>query len=170
MKFAVTWMMLGLAAGAPARSREPTEILFDQEPWRLALFLGDLKPVQGYPDSPNRQVLTYGNEKGVMLSVIVQKIGAPATLASCLNVFDHRKQGRDGTVPVNEVHGQRSQTAYQEYDLILGAGANAIVHHDIFSCRVRGNYYIDVHASKLDYRRSDHAALMALVDGVRIVE
>lgn len=36
--------------------------------------------------------------------------------------------------------------------------------------RVRGTYYIDVHASRIRYRLTDHDALMALIDGVAIVD
>lgn len=170
MKFSLTWLLVAIAAAAPAQAPGSTQLRIHNEPWQLELSLGDLKPTQGFPSRADRQVSTYRNDKGVTLSVIVENARAPATLASCRNVFARRKQGKGGLVPVNEVQSQRGETAFQEYDFKLALKGKTIVHHNIFSCRVRGTHYIDVHASKIDYRPSDRDALMALVNSVKIVD
>jgi len=155
-----------LAAGAPAQAKKPIELHFGNQPWHLVLSSGELKRIEGAPSSPDRQIFTYRSGQ-MLLSVIVENAHAPATMASCRAVFEQRTHFEAGGMgPSNEVQSQRGEAAMQEYDLKLGP----VVQRDIFSCRVRGTYYIDVHASKLPYQPGDHAALMALVDGVAIVD
>jgi hypothetical protein len=157
---------IALAAATPAQAKKPIELHFGKEPWHLVLSASDLKPMQGAPSGRDRQVFTYANDRGMLLSVIVENAHQPATMASCRAVFDERKHfDAGGMGPSNEVQGQRGEAAMQEYGLKFGP----IVQHDIFSCRVRGTYYIDVHASKLPYQPGDRDALMALVDAVTIV-
>ena len=168
----VTSLLVTLAAGSPAQAPSATELHFGNEPWHLALALGDLKPTRGIPSSADRQVFTYRNDDGVMLSVIVQKTHKPATLESCRNLFTRRKTGASllaGIRVANEVQGQRGEAATQEYDMIAENPGETIVHHNVFNCRIRGTYYIDVHASKMRYQPSDRPALLALVGGVAIV-
>ncbi|HEX6741367.1 MAG TPA: hypothetical protein VF079_06185 [Sphingomicrobium sp.] len=154
-----------LAAGAPAA---PTELRFGSEPWHLALSLGGLKPTQGVESTADRQAWTYSNDKGTILSVIVENAHAPADKASCRDVFERRKADLK---PANEVQGERGDAATQEYDFQLDFRGKAIVQHNIFSCRVRGTWYIDAHVSKIGYDAArDRAALLALLDGVAIVE
>ena len=174
MKLASAPLLVALVASAPssAQSSKPTELRFADVPWHLALALGDMKPAEGFPSRPDRDVFTYSDGKGTILSVIVENAHAPATLASCREVFERRKLGNpgEGILLVNEVQGQRGDAATQEYDLKIDSHGEAIVQHNVFSCRVRGNYYIDAHASKIRYRPGDRNALMALIDGVTIVE
>ena len=159
--------LLALAAAAPAVA----ELRFADEPWRLALQLDDMKPFEGAPSSPGRRVFSYSNGKGWVLSVIVENAQAPATLAGCRDVFDRRKQGGNaGFAPVDEVQGQRGDAATQEFDVKGELQGRPFVMHNSYSCRVRGTYYIDVHASKIPYLPSDHDALWALVDRVKIIE
>jgi hypothetical protein len=170
MKSAQTLLMLASAAAAPASTSKPTAVTVDNEPWYLLLDLGDLTPTEGIESNSNRKILTFGSDKGVMLSVIVQKVHAPATLAGCRDLFDRRKRGEGDLIPANEVQWQQGDTSIQEFEWFFGSGDKTIIHHNTFSCRVRGNYYIDVHASKAGYRPSDHDALMALINDVRIVD
>ena len=58
----------------------------------------------------------------------------------------------------------------QEYDWRTVVDGRTYLQHNLFSCRVRGNYYIDVHASTLSPGPGDAAVLRGLVDGVRIVD
>ena len=169
MKFASAPILIALVSSAPssAQSSKPTELRFGNVPWHLALSLGDMKPAEGFPSRPDRDVFTYSNGKGTILSVIVENAHAPATLASCRDVFARRKAGMQ---PANEVQGQRGDGATQEYDLKVDFQGEAIVQHNVFSCRVRGTYYIDTHASKIRYQAGDRDALMALIDGVAIVD
>lgn len=169
MKLASVPILIALVASAPssAQSSKPTELRFAGVPWHLALALGDMKPAEGFPSRPDRDVFTYSNGKGTILSVIVENAHAPATLESCRDVFERRK---DGMQPDNEVEGQRGDAATQEYDLKLDFQGEAIIQHNIFSCRVRGTHYIDTHVSKIRYRPGDRDALMALIDDVAIVE
>jgi hypothetical protein len=162
---------IALASAAPAQAPKPTELHFGDEPWHLALSLGDLKPIEGAASRPDRQVFTYSNDRGVVLSVIVENAHEPASMASCRDVFAQRKQhGTAGMLPLNEAQGQRGEAATQEYDLKLDYQGEKITQHNAFSCRVRGTYYVDVHASKILDQPGDHAALMAVIDGVAIVD
>ena len=170
MKLLLASLLLALAAGATAQASKPTELRFGNEPWRLLFSLGDLKPTQGVASRPDRDAFTYRNDRGVTLSIIVENAHAPATLASCRNVFARRKQGNGRLVPINEVQDQRGEAAIQEYDFTIDSKGTTVVHHNVFSCRVRGTHYIDVHASKMGYRPGDRPALLALVEGVKIVE
>jgi len=169
MKFVSAPIIIALvvSASSSAQSPKPTELRFGNAPWHLALSLGDMKPTEGFPSRPDRDVFTYGDGKGTILSVIVEDAHAPATLASCRDVFARRKAGMQ---PANEVQGQRGDAATQEYDLKVDFQGEAIVQHNVFSCRVRGTFYIDTHASKIRYQSGDRDALMALIDGVAIVE
>ena len=161
-------ILIALVVSASSSAQpKPTELRFANVPWHLALSLGDMKPTEGFPSRPDRDVFTYGDGKGTILSVIVENAHAPATLASCRDVFARRKASMQ---PVNEVQGQRGDAATQEYDLKVDFQGEAIVQHNVFSCRVRGTYYIDAHASKIRYQAGDRDALMALIDGVTIVE
>ena len=156
---------------AAAAEASKTKILhFGNEPWHLILSLSGLTPAEGFPGSPDRDVFTYTNDRLMNLSVVVENAHAPATLASCRDVFAQRKQGYDGITGVqliNEIEGQRGDAATQEYEVRL---PNRAIHHNVFSCRARGTYYIDVHVSKLGYQPSDRDALMALMDAVTIVD
>ena len=169
MKLASAPILIALvvSASSSAQPPKPTELRFANVPWHLALSLGDMKPTEGFPSRPDRDVFTYGDGKGTILSVIVENAHAPATLASCRDVFARRKAGMQ---PANEVQGQRGDAATQEYDLKVDIQGETIVHHNVFSCRVRGTFYIDAHASKVRYQPGDRDALMALLDGVAIVE
>ena len=169
MKFVSAPIIIALvvSASSSAQSSKPTELRFANVSWHLALSLGDMKPTEGFPSRPDRDVFTYGDGKGTILSVIVEDAHAPATLASCRDVFARRKAGMQ---PANEVQGQRGDAATQEYDLKVDFQGEAIVQHNVFSCRVRGTFYIDTHASKIRYQSGDRDALMALIDGVAIVE
>lgn len=169
MKLLLTSLFVLLAAAAPPQKPKPTEVHVDNEPWHLELSLDGFQPAEGFPSSVNRQILTYRNGRGTMLSVIVENAHAPATLASCRRLFARRMQGGGGPIPVNEVQRHRSDASFQEYDLKIGSNGATMLHHNIYSCRVRGSYYIDVHASKVPYQPGDRDALMALVDSVRIV-
>lgn len=161
-----------LAAATPVQAKKPITLQVGNQPWHLVLPSGELKPIEGAPSSPDRQIFTYRSGQ-MVLSVIVENAHEPATMASCRSVFAQRKQQGTGGMRVsNEVQSLRGEAATQEFDLKLGAidpKLAAVVEHDIYSCRVRGTYYIDVHASKLPYQPGDHAALMALADGVAIV-
>lgn len=170
MKVALASMLMAAPGLAAAPSAQPAEIRPAGEPWHLSLSLGDLTPVQGYPSRQDREVRTYRNGSGVTLSVIVENARAPATLASCRNVFARRKQGRGSMIPINESQREANGTVFQEYDLSMEAVGKSGLHHNIHSCRARGTYYIDVHASKANYRPADRAALLALVNGVTIVD
>jgi hypothetical protein len=166
--------ILGSALGAcfvvsaPAGAApKPTELHFGSEPWHLVLSLGDLKPTEGAPSSVDRKVFTYADDRGSVLSVIVEDAHRPAIMASCRDVFAGRKAEMQ---PDNETQGQRGDSATQEYDLKLNFQGKPIVQHNVFSCRTRGNYYIDVHASHVPYQPSDHDALMALMAAVAIID
>src|SRR5206468_5816755 len=116
--------LIGIAllsgSAAPAAAAKPIELRFGGEPWHLALALGALKPSEGAPSSPDRQIFTYADGQGTILSVIVENAREPATMASCRDVFARRKeQDFDGILPVDEVQGQRGEAATQEYDLKL---------------------------------------------------
>src|SRR5262245_34457571 len=149
MKF---MLLAAIAVSAAASAQAPSELRFGSEPWRLALSLDGFKAYEGVPSTADRQVYSYSNGLRV-ISVIVENAHAPATLASCRDVFAQRKQKSvQGIFPTNETQGQRGDGATQEYDLELNFQGKAIVQHNAFACRVRGNYYIDVHASKMDYR------------------
>lgn len=163
---------LVLAAAAPAQAPKPTELHFGNEPWRLVVSATGMKPIEGVPSKPDRQVFTYHNDAELtVLSVIVENAHAPATLASCRDVFARRKQqGAAGLLPVNEVQAQRGEAATQEYDLVVPYQGKTITQHNVFSCRVRGTYYIDVHASKIDYQPAERDKVLALVDAVAIVD
>jgi len=73
-------------------------------------------------------------------------------------------------VMVNEAQGQRGDALTQEFDAKLEFKGQPAIQHHIFSCRSRGNYFIDVHASKFGYVPADRATLMAVVDGVKVVD
>ena len=166
MRRMVTAFGLLTASAAPAAA--PTELRFGSEPWHLALTLGGLKPTQGVESTGERQAWTWSNDTGTILSVIVENAHAPADLASCRDVFERRKADLK---PVNEVQGERGDAATQEYDFQLDFHGKPLVQHNIFSCRVRGTWYIDAHVSKIGYDAArDRAALLALLDGVAIVE
>lgn len=164
-------LSLLLLAAAPS-AQSSTILPVEGASWRLAVPLGDLKPTQGFPSRQDRQVRTYRDGRGTMLSVIVENARQPATLASCRNVFDRRKGGTPGPNIrlINEVQSQRGQIAIQEYDFEIDSGGRKTLHHNVHSCRARGTHYIDVHASKMDYRPSDRAALIALVESVAIID
>jgi len=174
MKLASAPILIALVASAPssAQSPKPTELRIANAPWHLALSLGDMKPAEGFPSRPDRDVFTYSNGKGTILSVVVENAHAPATLASCREVFERRKLGNpgEGIRLVNEVQGQQGEAATQEYDLTIESGGQTIVQHNAFSCRVRGTYYIDVHASGIRDKPGNQAPLWSLIDGVAIVE
>jgi hypothetical protein len=156
-----------LTASVPASaSPKPKELRFGTEPWHLALSLGRLKPSQGAPSSPDRQIFTYEDGRGTILSIIVENARAPATIASCRDVFARRAEAG----MVNQVLGERGDAATQEYDLKLDVQGQPMVWHHAHSCRVRGTYYIDVHASRMGDRPTDRDALIALIDGVAIVD
>jgi hypothetical protein len=159
-----------VAVSASASASKPSELHFGGEPWHLELSLGDMKPIQGLPGRPDRDVFTYSDDRGTVLSLVVENAHEPATIASCREVFARRKQGMAAMQPVNEVQGQRRDAVTQEYDLTLDLKGKPILQHNIYSCRVRGNYYIDVHASRIAYRPSDHDALMSIIDAVRIID
>lgn len=150
-----------------AAPRQPTELRIANVPWHLELSLGDMKPVEGFPSRPDRDVFTYRSDQGAILSVIVEDAHAPATLDSCRDVFARRKAGVGA---INEVQGQSGDAATQEYDVKVDFQGQTIVQHNIFSCRVRGTYYIDGHVSKIAFVPADRAALMALIDGVKVVD
>jgi hypothetical protein len=162
-------LLTALAAAASAYAPEPAEVRVDNETWYLQLPSGDLQPIEAVPSTADRKVLTY-RVRDMTLSVIVENAHAPATIASCREVFDGRQQGMAQFGLANEVRSQRGDAAIQEHDLTIDDRGQRVAHHDIFSCRVRGFYYIDVHASKTGYRPGDHDALMALVSEVRIVD
>ena len=167
LRTSLVTMLTGIAlmAATAAQAKKPIELHFGNERWHLVLSSRDLKPTEGAPSDPDRQIWTYLNEQQMVLSVIVENAHQPATMASCRDVFAQRKQhGAGGLALSNEVQGQRGEAAIQEYDLKLGT----IVQHNIYSCRVRGTYYIDVHASKVGYEPGDHDALITLVDAVVI--
>lgn len=156
-----------LTASVPvSASSKPAELHFGTESWHLALSLGGLKPSQGAPSSPDRQIFTYDDDRGTILSVIVENAHEPATMAGCRDVFARRTQAG----MLNEAQGERGEAATQEYDLKLRVQGQPLVWHHAHSCRVRGTYYIDVHASRMRYRPTDHDALMALIDGAAIVD
>ena len=168
-RFEVAAFLAGLAllAATPAQAKKPIELHFGNQPWHIVLSAGDLTPVKGAPSTADRQTFMYRNDRQMLLSVTVENAHESATMESCGVVFEHRKKfGAYGAAPSNERQGQRGEAAMQEYDVKLGAEAL----HNIFSCRVRGTYYIDVHASKLPYRPGDHDALLALVNSVVSVE
>src|SRR5262249_20109396 len=152
--------LLALAAAAP------TELRFADAPFHLALSLGDMTPFEGAPSTADRKVFSY-SQGTTDLSVIVENAHAPAVMESCRDLFQRRKEGMQ---PANEVQGQRGDAATQEFDMPLEFQGKPIVQHNIFSCRVRGTWYIDTHASKMGYAPGDHDALMAIVDGVKIVD
>jgi hypothetical protein len=158
--------LVSAAAWAAPALQKPTELRFANVPWHLELSLGDMKPIQGFPSRPDRDVFTYKNGEGTILSVIVENAHAPATLASCRDVFARRKAGMQ---PLNEVQRQRGDTPTQEYDMPLSSRGAAVFQHNVYSCRVRGTYYIDVHASGIR-GPGNQAALWALIDGVKIVD
>lgn len=163
-------VLLAIAVTAAAPAETPKTKVLHYDRWSLVIPLAGLKPTNGFPSRPDRDIFTYTNGRLTEVSVIVENAHAPATLASCRDVFAQRKQGYEDIRDVqliNEIEGQRGDAATQEYDVRLPNGA---IHHNIFTCRVRGNYYIDVHASKLGYRPSDRNALVALVDGVFIAD
>ena len=132
-------------AAAPARILATTELHFGSEPWHLELSLGDLKPIDGAESRPARQVYTYVDGQGTVLSVIVENAHEPASIDSCRDVFQRRKAQFQ---PNGEIQGNRGDAATQEYDLQLDFHGKPIVQHNVYACHVRGTYYIDVHASK----------------------
>ena len=166
MGSALLALLIGLAGSDLADS-----IIFrvDGQHWHLLLPPDDLEPTEGLPSSVDRQIRTFRSGDGLMLSIIIQNMHAPATMEGCLELFERRRIGHAGISAANETHGVSGDTGFQEYDYELGANRTTL-HHNIFSCRVRGTYFIDVHASKLGYRPSDRAALKALVDGVKIID
>jgi hypothetical protein len=170
MKLASAPILIALASSAawaaPALQK-PTELRFANVPWHLALSLGDMERIEGFPSRPDRDVFTYSNGKGTILSLIVENAHSPATLDGCRDVFARRKEGMQ---PINEAQGQRGEAATQEYDMPLGSREAMVFQHNVYSCRVRGTYYIDVHASGIRGLPGNPAALWALIDGVKIVD
>jgi len=168
MKLIAGSILIALVASAPslAQSSKPIELRFANVPWHLELSLGDMKPIQGFPSRPDREVFTYRNDKAI-LSVIVENAHAPATLDSCRDVFERRKAGMELS---KDVQGQRGDAATQEYNLSFGDRKAMAFQHNVYSCRVRGTYYIDVHASRINYEPVNQDGLWALIDGVAIVE
>jgi hypothetical protein len=166
MKLIAASLLVGLAYSAALAAPNPTELRIADVPWHLELSLGDMKPIEGFPSRPDRDAFTYQNANAI-LSVIVENAHVPATLDSCRDVFARRKTGMGA---INEVQGQRGDAATQEFDLKTEFQGRTIVQHNIFSCRVRGTYYVDTHVSKIAYVPADRPALMALIDGVKIVE
>ena len=157
-----------LSAAAPAKMTKTIQLHFGSEPWHLELSLGGgLKPSDGPESSPDRQVYFYEDGQGTVLSVIVENAHEPANIDACREVFQRRKADIQ---PNDEVQGSRGDAATQEYDWKLDFQAKWVVQHNVFACRVRGTYYIDVHASKIPYVPSDHDALMRWVDAVDVVD
>jgi hypothetical protein len=158
------------AAAASAKAPAPTELPVFGVPWHLSLALGAMKPFVLEPGRPGRQTYDFHTDDGTsVMTIAVENVEEPATLDGCRDVFD-RRPGRIGG-ELKGLHAeQRGDSAMQEYDWYGTVEGRAYVQHNVFSCRVRGTYYIDVHASKLTPGPGDAAALRALVDGVRIVE
>jgi len=162
-----TASLVVFSAAAPAKIPKATELHFGSEPWHLELSLGDLKPGSGPESTPDRQVYYYDNRQGTVLSVIVENAHESANIDACREVFERRKAD---VQPTDEVQGSRGDAATQEYDWKLEFQGKPVVQHNVFACRIRGTYYIDVHASKIRYVPSDRDTLMRLVDAVKVVD
>ncbi|HMI20792.1 MAG TPA: hypothetical protein VK533_14745 [Sphingomonas sp.] len=159
-------VLLALAALA-ATVPKTTELHFGSEPWHLELALGELKPSGGAESRPDRKVYTYADKQGTVLSVIVENAHEPANIEGCREVFQRRKADIQ---PNDEVQVGRGDAVMQEYDWKLEFQGKPVVQHNVFVCRVRGTYYIDVHASKIPYVPSDRGALLRLVDAVTLID
>jgi hypothetical protein len=154
------------AAAAPA----PTRLAVANAPFHLTVELGNMTPFKLDPGRPGRQTFDFHTGDGnSVMTIAVEDVDEPATLAGCKEVFD-RRPGKIGG-EFNEYHvEQHGEALMQEYDWHTTVAGRAYVQHNVFSCRVRGNYYIDVHASALNPRPGDAARLRALVSKVRIVK
>lgn len=167
MKLISTWFLAALASSAAIAAPKPTELRIANVPWHLELSLADMKPIEGYPSRPDRDVFTYKIDEGGILSVIVENAHSPATLAGCRAVFERRKAGMGLT---RDVQAQRGDAATQEYNVSFGDPKAMAFQHNVYSCRVRGTYYIDVHAARIHYEPVQEDGLRALVELVKIVE
>lgn len=157
------------AAPLVAESAALPDLHFGREKWHLSLSLPGLKPAQADKANPDRQSFYFMSEdRSVIVSVIVVNAQAPATMASCKRVFEQRAKAPFIT-KVEIKAGKRGEAALQEYTVNLAPDGSKVQRH-IHTCRVKGNYYIDVHASKSLYTPADRSTLLALVDGVTIVE
>lgn len=154
---------------AAERAGALSDLHFGKEKWHLALSLPGLKPAQADRSNPDRQSFYYMSEdRSVIVSVIVENAHAPAKMASCHRVFEQRAKAP--FISKLEIKaGKRGDAALQEYTVNLSPDGSKVQRH-IHTCRVRGNYYVDVHASKSLYVPADRALLLALVDGVTIAE
>ena len=161
-----------LAAAPPATAKDkPIELRVGNEPWRVVLAAPGMKKAEGAPSRPGRQIYTFQNTKTfTMLSVIVEDAQAPATMASCRDVHERRAKALPSDIRSTEKHELRGEAEFQEYTLALPVPGEPILQHHVHNCRIKGNYYIDAHASKLRYKPADRDALVAVLDAVTIVE
>lgn len=169
MRFALPLASALIAAPLIAQSGSLPDLHFGREKWHLSLNLPGLAPAQADKANPDRQTFYYMSEnRSVIVSVIVENAHAPAKMASCHRVFEQRAKA-PFIAKVEIKAGKRGDAALQEYTVNLAPDGSKVQRH-IHTCRVRGNYYIDVHASKSLYGAADRKMLLALVDGVAIVD
>lgn len=153
-------------AAAPAPIRLPVA----NAPFHLTVELGGMKPFELDPSRPGRQTFSFHtNDGNSVMTIAVEDVEEPATLAGCREVYDRRPARIGGELRGYHVE-QHGEAAMQEYAWYTTVDGRAYVQHNVFSCRVRGTYFIDVHASALNPKPGDAARLRTLVDRVRIVK
>jgi len=162
------------ALAAPPPNTTPatptTELHSPDVPWHLTLALGNLKRFELEPDRPHHSEFDYRTDDGNMiLGVAIEDVVEPATLAQCREVSDSRAaESGDGTKGLKT--WQSGEAVMQEYEWHTTLNGHPYVEHNVYSCRVRGTHFINVHAVKLDPGPSDAAMLRTLVENVRIVD
>ena len=163
-------MALALAA-VPALAADSWPILLkvDGAKWKLRLELPGFSAMD-HQQEGKRQIHTYlDRDRSMLLSVMIEQVPGKATMEGCREINRRRAAGGGTFRPVDTLAGTRDEAETMELSIPLSADGKVVQRH-IFTCRVRGDRYIDSHVSKVRYTPEDRNALYAVLDGVAIVD
>lgn len=147
---------------------EPLRVSLRDVPWVLEIAAPGFVITQDTTQADGRRYLLASKDSdGIVISATLEKVRGAATLDGCREVFRGRLQP-NGPFKLSGVkQSQVGEMAVLEY-LIPEVNGVPVNQKNVFGCLVKGDVYIDIHASKAPFKESDQALLTSIVSSATV--
>lgn len=163
-------LLLALTQGLPAQSaKNPVLIFFPDASWAVQIDSPGFaaKTDESQPNG-RRYYYAINDRTQMALSITLTRVDGPATLDDCRATLDKRISNPGEFKPANVKRSQANDFTILEYIVHEFRGA-PIEQENLFACGVKGDTYVDVHISKVQYSSKDEPLFNAVFKSISLV-